>query len=229
MSRPDVAGDERTSAGENPREDESALIAALQAGDEAAFRTVFDQFDPTLRRLARSYARADAVAEEIVQETWLGVVRGIGRFEGRSSLKTWIFRILVNVARTRAGREARTIPFSSAAPPSEDSGPVDADRFFGADHDRWPGHWCQGPAAWGVPDERALAKEMREEILAAIDSLSGSQREVITLRDIGGWDSREVCNALGVSEVNQRVLLHRARARVRAAVEESLGAIEQTT
>lgn len=205
------------------------MVAALQDGDEAAFKTVFDQFDPTLRRLARGYARSDAVAEEIVQEAWLGVVRGIGRFEGRSSLKTWIFRILVNVARTRAGREARTIPFSSAAPPGEDSGPLDADRFFGTDHERWPGHWCQGPVAWGIPDERALAKEMREEILTAIESLSGAQREVITLRDIGGWDSKEVCNALGVSEVNQRVLLHRARGRVRAAVEDRLGAIEPTT
>ena len=209
--------------------DETDLIAALRAGQESAFKSLFEMFDPTLRRVARTYARSDAVADEIVQEAWLGVIRGIDGFQGRSSLKTWIFRILVNVARTRAGREARTIPFSSAAPPGEDGGAVDADRFFPPDHDRWPGHWGQGPAAWGIPDERALAKELRGEILAAIDSLGEAQREVITLRDIGGWDSKEVCNALGVSEVNQRVLLHRARAKVRAAVEESLGAVEATT
>jgi len=208
---------------------DSALIEALRAGDERAFRSVFDRFDPTLQRVARGYARSDAVAEEIVQEAWLGVIRGIGRFEGRSSLKTWIFRILINVALTRAGREARTIPFSAAAPSSDDGSAIDPDRFFAPDHDRWPGHWRLGPAPWGIPEERTLAKELREEILAAIEALNDSQREVITLRDIGGWDAKEDCNALGISEVNQRVLLHRARTKVRAAVEASLGAVEETT
>jgi len=208
---------------------EPALIEALRAGDERAFRAVFDQFDPIMRRVARGYARSDAVAEEVVQEAWLGVIRGIDRFEGRSSLKTWIFRILVNVAITKAGREARTIPFSAAAPAAGDGSGVDPDRFFPPDHERWPGHWSLGPAPWGIPDERALAQELREEILAAIESLTDSQREVITLRDIGGWDSKEVCNALGISEVNQRVLLHRARSKVRAAVEQRLGAVEETT
>ena len=209
--------------------DETALISALRGGDEDAFRKLYTQHDATLRRLARRYARTDAVAEEIVQETWLGVVRGIDRFEGRASIKTWIFRILVNVARTRSEREARSIPFSSVAPPGEEDSPLDPDRFFGADHDRWPGHWTMGPADWGIPDERALAAELRGEIIAAIDALGEAQREVITLRDIGGWNSKEVCNALGISEVNQRVLLHRARAKVRAAIEASLGAMEPTT
>lgn len=226
MSISGVAGAGTTEEGQLA---EPALIEALRAGDERAFRTVFDRFDPLMRRVARGYARSDAVAEEIVQEAWLGVIRGIDRFEARSSLKTWIFRILINVALTRAGREARTIPFSAAAPASEDGSSVDPDRFFPPDHERWPGHWSLGPAPWGIPDERALAKELRGEILAAVDSLSDSQREVITLRDIGGWDSKEVCNALGISEVNQRVLLHRARSKVRAAVERRLGAVEETT
>lgn len=226
MSVSGVAGTGTTEEGSRA---EPALIEALRAGDERAFRMVFDRFDPLMRRVARGYARSDAVAEEIVQEAWLGVIRGIDRFEGRSSLKTWIFRILINVALTRAGREARTIPFSAAAPPSEDGSSVDPDRFFPPDHERWPGHWRLGPAPWGIPDERALAKELRGEILAAVDSLNDSQREVIALRDIGGWDSKEVCNALGISEVNQRVLLHRARSKVRAAVERRLGAVEETT
>lgn len=213
--------------------EEANLVRALREGDEAAFRDVYERFDRPLRRLARTYARSDAVAEEIVSETWLAVIRGIDGFEERSSLKTWVFRILVNVARTRAKREARSIPFSSALPADvggrgEDLG-VDPDRFFPPDHDRWPGHWRLGPAPWGIPDERLLAKELRSVILEAVDELGDAQREVLTLRDVAGWDSKDVCNALGISEVNQRVLLHRARSKVRSAVESSLGAIEETT
>lgn len=220
-------------APDKPADDETALVEALQAGDEGAFQDLYRRLDPTLRRLARQYARTDAVAEEIVGETWLAVVKGLDRFEGRSSIRTWIFRILANIAKTRAKREARTVPFSSVAPDdatgsSRDLG-VDPDRFFGPDHDRWPGHWRLGPAPWGIPDDKLLAKELRGEIVNAVETLSDSQREVLTLRDIAGWDSVEVCNALGISEVNQRVLLHRARSKVRAAVEASLGAIEATT
>ena len=135
--------------------------------------------------------------------------------------------------RTRAKREARSIPFSSALPGDaggrgDDLG-VDPDRFFAGDHPQYAGHWRLGPAPWGIPDERLLAKELRGEILDAVDDLSESQREVLTLRDIAGWDSKDVCNALGLSEVNQRVLLHRARSKVRAAVEDRLGAVEETT
>jgi len=227
-------GEEQPESGEaREHREDAALVEALRAGDERAFKSLFDELDPSLRRLARNYARTDALAEEIVGETWLAVLKGLDRFEGRSSIKTWVFRILVNVARTRAKREARSIPFSSALPADaggrgDDLG-VDPDRFFSQDHAQWPGHWRLGPAPWGIPDERLLAKELRGEILDAVGGLSDSQREVLTLRDIAGWDSKDVCNALGLSEVNQRVLLHRARSKVRAAVEDKLGAVEETT
>jgi RNA polymerase sigma-70 factor (ECF subfamily) len=212
---------------------DAEIVAALKRGDESVFADLVDAYSPGLMRMAQMFVRDRAVAEEVVQETWLAVLRGIDRFEGRSSLKTWIFRILMNTAKTRGQREARSIPFSSALPADpggrgEDLG-VDPDRFFSQDHAQWPGHWRLGPAPWGIPDERLLAKELRGEILEAVDGLSDSQREVLTLRDIAGWDSKDVCNALGLSEVNQRVLLHRARSKVRAAVEDKLGAVEETT
>ena len=208
---------------------EIALIEALRAGDESAFRHLFRTLNATLLRVARNYAQTDAVAEEIVQETWIGVVTGIDRFEARSSLRTWIFRIMVNIARTRATREARSIPFASAGPPGDEPEPLDPDRFFSDDHSLYPGHWKLGPAPWGVPEERLMAGETRETILSAIDELPPNQREVIVLRDIGGWPAGDVCNALDISETNGRVLLHRARAKVRAAVEGLLGAVEPTT
>jgi RNA polymerase sigma-70 factor (ECF subfamily) len=208
---------------------DEVVVAGLRAGDEVVFAQLFAALNAMLLRMARNYAPSRAVAEEIVQETWLGVVTGIDRFEGRSSLRTWVVQILLNVARSRSSREARSIPFASAGPPGEEDEPLDPDRFFGPDHDLYPGHWCMGPAPWGVPEERLLAGETREAIVAAIDDLPPSQREVITLRDIGGWSTQEVCNALGVSETNARVLLHRARAKVRAAVEAMLGAVEPTT
>lgn len=208
---------------------EMALIEALRSGDESAFRHLFRMLNATLVRAARGYAQTDAVAEEIVQETWIGVIRGIDRFEGRSSLRTWVFGIMVNVARTRATREARSIPFASAAPPGEEAEPIDPDRFFPSDHSQYAGHWRLGPAAWGLPEESLVAGEARESILAAIDELPPNQREVIVLRDIGGWPAPDVCNALGITETNGRVLLHRARAKVRAAIEGSLGGVEATT
>jgi len=208
---------------------EMALIEALRSGDESAFRHLFRTLNATLLRVARNYAQTDAVAEEIVQETWIGVVTGIDRFEARSSLRTWIFRIMVNIARTRASREARSIPFASAGPPGPEREPLDPDRFFPNDHSLYAGHWRLGPAPWGVPEERLMAGETRETILAAIDELPPNQREVIVLRDIGGWPAGDVCNALGITETNGRVLLHRARAKVRAAVEGLLGAVEPTT
>jgi RNA polymerase sigma-70 factor (ECF subfamily) len=208
---------------------EAALLADLRRGDEAAFRSLFDAHNSSLLRLARTYSPTPALAEEIVQETWVGVVKGIDGFEGRASLKTWIFRILANVARTRATHEARTIPFSSAAAVDEetDTG-LDPDRFFAADHPRYAGHWKLGPAPWGLPVEQLLGDETRQVLIAAIDGLPPAQREVITLRDIGGWPADEVCNALAISESNQRVLLHRARTKVRAAIEADLGAVAPT-
>lgn len=208
---------------------ETALIVGLRAGDEAVFAQLVTALNATLLRLARTYAPSAAVAEEIVQETWIGVITGIDRFEGRSSLRTWIVQILINIARTRSKKEARSIPFASAGAPGPEAEPLDPDRFFAADHSLYPGHWRMGPAPWGIPEERLLAGETREAILGAIDALPPSQREVITLRDIGGWPSAEVCNALGITETNGRVLLHRARAKVRAAVEDLLGATAATT
>ena len=207
---------------------EAALVADLRRGDESAFRSLFDAHNSSLLRLARTYSPTPALAEEIVQETWVGVVKGIDGFEGRSSLKTWIFRILANVARTKATREARTIPFSAAAADEETDTGLDPDRFFAADHPRYAGHWKLGPTPWGLPEERLLSDEMRQVLITAIDALPPAQREVITLRDIGGWPADEVCNALAISESNQRVLLHRARTKVRTAVEAELGAVAPT-
>jgi RNA polymerase sigma-70 factor (ECF subfamily) len=157
------------------------------------------------------------VAEEVVQETWLGVLRGLDRFEGRSSLRTWVFRIAANIARTRAVRERRSLPFSSL--PGADEPAVDPDRFLPAGDPRFPGGWARGPAAWELPEERLLAGETREIIRAAIEALPPAQRLVVTLRDVEGWSADEACAALALTDGNQRVLLHRARSKLRAALE----------
>lgn len=210
-------------------DDERALVAALRRGEEGAFETLIDAYSPALLRVAMGFVRNRAVAEEVVQDCWLGVVRGIDRFEGRSSLKSWIFKILTNTAQTRGERERRTVPLSSLRGSGESNGAaVDPDRFFSADHDRYPGHWALGPTRWPTPDEGLLAGETRQVILRAIEELPIAQQAVITLRDIQGWPSEEVCAALELSEGNQRVLLHRARAKVRAALEGYFGAVEQT-
>jgi RNA polymerase sigma-70 factor, ECF subfamily len=202
---------------------DAEIVAALKRGDESVFADLVDAYSPALMRMAQMFVRDRAVAEEVVQETWLGVLRGIDRFEGRSSLKTWIFRILMNTAKTRAQREARSIPFSAAAHDDEPS--VDPDRFLGPDH-RWPGGWMLGPSEWQTPEEELLQGETRDAILHAIDQLPEAQRAVITLRDVEGFPAEEVAEALGISDGNQRVLLHRARSKVRRAIEEHLGAIE---
>ena len=203
------------------------LVAALRDGDEGAFIALVGRYGPLMLRVASTYVRTPAVAEEVVQETWLAVLEGIGRFEGRSSLKTWLFRILANRAKTRGEREARCLPFSCVAARGEDDdGPaVEPDRFLGADHPRWPGHWSAAPGDWAtVPDVRLLSQETLAHVRDAIAGLPERQQEVIVLRDVEGWSAEEVCNALGVSEVNQRVLLHRARSKVRAALERYLDA-----
>ena len=200
---------------------DAELIDAIKRGDEEAFAAMVDAYSPGLLRMARMYARDRAVAEEIVQETWLAVLRGIDRFEGRSSLKTWIFRILTNIAKTRGQRERRTVPFSALErPDAVPEAAVDADRFLPPDHERWPGHWASRPEPW--PEERLLAAETRAVVERAIDELPPAQRAVISLRDIEGWSSEEARNALGISETNQRVLLHRARSKVRQALEDYL-------
>jgi len=201
------------------RED-AKLVAGLRAGDEAAFRALLQQYGPGLLRVAQMYVSSRAAAEDVVQEAWVGVLRGIDRFEGRSSLKTWLFRIVVNTAKTRGVRDARSVPFSSV---EDEGGTVSPDRFL-AESERLPGHWSVPPSSWaGIPDERLVADETLAVVRRAIGRLPEAQRTVITLRDVDGFDADEVCNALDLTETNQRVLLHRARARVRAALEEYLG------
>ena len=205
---------------------DAELVAAVKRGDEEVFAALVDAYSPGLMRMARMYVKDRAVAEEVVQETWLAVLRGIDRFEGRSSLKTWIFRILINTAKTRAQREARSIPFSAAA--GDDEPAVDPDRFLGAGARR-PGAWALGPGDWPTPEDELLSAETREVILNAIESLPPAQRAVITMRDLEGIPAGEAAEALGVSEGNQRVLLHRARSKVRAAVEGYFGAVAPNT
>jgi RNA polymerase sigma-70 factor (ECF subfamily) len=200
---------------------EAQLVEALRAGDEEAFAELVREYNPSLVRVARMYVSTQAAAEEVAQETWLGVLNGLSRFEGRSSLKTWIFRILTNIAKTRAVRDGRTLPFSALQEPGRvPEAAVDADRFFADDHERHPGGWSSPPPV--LPEDRLIASETRAVISQAIDALPANQRAVISLRDVEGWSSDEVRNALDLTEVNQRVLLHRARSRVRQALEEYL-------
>ena len=172
----------------------------------------------------RLVVRDRAVAEEVVQETWLAVIRGIESFEGRSSVKTWIFHILANRARTRGVREARSAPFSSllARELEDDEPSVPTDRFRPADAPKWPGGWAVAPQPWNAPEERLLAFETRQLIEQAIAALPPVQREVITLRDVVGMEAPEVCGMMGLTDGNQRVLLHRARSRVRRALDAHL-------
>jgi RNA polymerase sigma-70 factor (ECF subfamily) len=205
-------------------EDDRRTVAALLAGDEEAFQRLVERYHGSLLRLAMTYVRPRSAAEEVVQDTWLGVVRGLPAFEGRSSLRTWIYRILVNQARTRGVRESRSVPFSSLA--GDDDASVDPDRFLPASHPAYAGHWAAAPRAWDdLPEAVLLAAETRAEVLRAIDALPPQQREVITLRDVEGWSSAEVREALDLSEANQRVLLHRARAKVRMRLEAYLDGV----
>jgi RNA polymerase sigma-70 factor, ECF subfamily len=207
--------------------DDGELVAALSRGDADAFATLVDRHSPAMIRVAMAYVPTRAAAEEAVQETWIAVMRGIDGFEGRASLKTWIFRILTNVAMRSGVRERRSLPFSALAR-AEDTGEpsVDPDRFLPADHELFPGHWAIMPARWPTPEEGLLAGETREVIAAAIAELPPAQRTVIALRDVEGWSSQEVSEALEISAGNQRVLLHRARSRVRNAIESYYGAVE---
>jgi RNA polymerase sigma-70 factor (ECF subfamily) len=199
------------------RVEDAALVERLRVGDEAAFVTLVDTYDDLLRRVARTYVATDAAADEVVQDTWLGVLRGIDRFEARSSLKTWIFRIMVNIARTRGTRDKRSVPFSSLG--SDDDHAIAPDRFQGPDG-RYPGHWTALPTQWSDhPELRATVGETIEVLRAALDRLPPAQQDVVRLRDLEGWTSPEVCNALDLSETNQRVLLHRGRAKLRRALE----------
>ncbi|HET6411317.1 MAG TPA: sigma-70 family RNA polymerase sigma factor [Anaeromyxobacter sp.] len=192
----------------------------MRAGDEQAFLALVQQHQRAMLRVASLYVSSKASAEEVVQEAWVGVLRGLHRFEGRSSLKAWMFGIVANCARALAARDARSVPLSSlAAEGDEDEPSVSPDRFLGEAH-RWAGHWAAPPHAW--PDARVESREMVTLIQEALAALPEAQRTVMTLRDVDGWDSDDVCSLLGITEVNQRVLLHRARSRVRSYVEQQL-------
>ena len=206
--------------------EDARIVDALRAGDEAAFTMLVEEWSPAMLRVARIYVPTLAIAEEVVQDTWIAVLRGIDRFEGRSSLRTWVFRILTNTAKTRGERERRTLPLSALEDPLRVPEPaVSPDRFLDPDHPHYPGHWASPPASWSEqPEEKLLGAETRAVIDGAIARLPPAQRAVITLRDVQGWEADDVCNVLDVSETNQRVLLHRARAKVRQALEEYLDA-----
>jgi RNA polymerase sigma-70 factor, ECF subfamily len=206
--------------------DDHAMLAALRSGDEHAFSALVDAYSPRMLRLAGTLVPSRAIAEEVVQETWLAVLQCLDRFEGRSSLKTWIYRILINIGTTRGTRERRSAPMSALGAERADGPAVDADRFFSSGTGRSPGRWALAPAPW--PENALLASETRAVVASALEQLQPAQRAVITLRDVEGWSAEETCRALGVSEGNQRVLLHRARSRVRAAIEAYIGAVEAT-
>ena len=209
-------------------EEEARLIAALRRGDAAAFAMLVDRHSSAMLRVAMAYVPTRAAAEEAVQETWIAVMRGIDGFEGRASLKTWIFRILTNVALRSGDRERRSRPFSALAEAESTGDPsVDPDRFLPPHHELFAGHWAVMPTRWPTPEEGVLAGEIRDVIAAAIADLPVAQRTVIALRDVEGWTSEEVSDVLEISAGNQRVLLHRARGRVRNAIERYYGAVEE--
>jgi RNA polymerase sigma-70 factor (ECF subfamily) len=199
-------------------EDDAPLLAALREGDEAAFVALVQRHHSSMVRLALVFVRSDAVAQEVAQETWLAVLEGVARFEGRSSLRSWIFSILANRARTRAQREARASSVSPAGDAEQPS--VDPARFFPPDHAWFPDGWCAPPSKWA--DDRLLMQETLTLVRRAIEALPPAQQQVILLRDVEGCSAEEVCAALGLSDANQRVLLHRARSRVRGVLEPHL-------
>ena len=203
--------------------DDQRIIAGLRAGEEAVFAEMVDRYHGSLVRVAMRYTPSRAVAEEVVQDTWIGVIEGIDRFEGRSTVKTWLYKILIYRARARGERERRTTPMSALT--IDDATPsVPTERFRGSDA-LWAGHWATPPQRWdGDAEERLLAGEAREIIDAVIAELPSAQREVIVMRDLSHFSAAEVCDLLDVTEANQRVLLHRARSRVRAALEQYLDA-----
>ena len=200
-----------------PPRDEQVLVEALRRGDESAFLALVDRHHAAMLRVARGYVSSAASAEEVAQEAWLGVVKGIDRFEGRCSVKSWIFRILVNCAKERGVRDARSVPFSALDDPEAPGEPaVEPDRFQprGAPYAE---NWAAPPEPWA--EDRVLSAETLTFLRRAIDRLPPSQRAVITMRDVEGFEASEACEALGLSEANQRVLLHRARASVRRSLE----------
>jgi RNA polymerase sigma-70 factor (ECF subfamily) len=197
------------------------IVCALRAGDERTFRELFARNYPMMKRVARGYVASDAVAEEIVQDTWMAIVTGIERFEGRSALGTWMFSILTNQAKTHSARERRALPFASVAPADVEGPAVDSDRFQ-TDDEAWPGHWATPPRPWQKPERRLLSLEARDRLKQALAQLPERQRLIVVLRDVEGRPAEEVCDLLELSQENQRVLLHRGRSRLRAFLEQYL-------
>jgi RNA polymerase sigma-70 factor (ECF subfamily) len=208
----------------HPEPVDAVRLVALRAGDERAFVELVDELSPRMLKVARVYVRGVATAEDVVQEAWIVVLRSLDRFEGRSKLATWIFGIVVNVARARGRHESRSRPFSSLS--IDDHAIIDPDRFLPPDHERWPGHWAIPPAPW--PEHALETAEATRVIRDTVAALPQAQREVITLRDMIGCPPEETCEALGLTDANQRVLLHRARTKVRAALEMAFDATEIT-
>lgn len=207
-----------------PAASEQALVAALRRGDEAAFARLVELHTPSMLRLAGRYVRSRSVAEDVVQETWVALLEGLDRFEERATVKTWLFRVLLNIARTRAVRERRVVPMSALDGDGGDDGPtVDPARFLPPDAAGWPRHWASTPYDWrDRPELVALSREMLETVRRALEGLPERQRTVVELRDVDGLSAEEVCAVLGLSGANQRVLLHRGRARIRQAIEDVL-------
>jgi len=197
---------------------DATLVAGLRAGDDAAFAELVDRYSPTMLRVARQFVATHEAAEDVVQETFLGVIRGIDAFEGRSTLRTWIFHILANRARTRGEREGRSRPFSSLT--LDDEPAVDPDRFVS--EGVMAGMWASPPVLAPLPEVHVLAGELGDQLRAAMDRLPPAQRVVLDLRDVQGFSSTEVCDLLELTEANQRVLLHRARSKMRTVLEEHL-------
>jgi RNA polymerase sigma-70 factor (ECF subfamily) len=194
-------------------QEDAAILAGLRQGDEQVFAQVVDAWSPGMLRLARCHVTTDASAEEVVQDAWIGVLRGLGGFEGRSRVRTWVLRIVVNIAKTRGQQEHRVRPFSSVTESDEPT--VDPDRFQSAGEPH-PGGWRVFPPEWPtLPEGAMLSAEINDVVRAALSSLPQAQRAVMELRDIHGYEAAEVCDALNLSDGNQRVLLHRARAAVR--------------
>ena len=202
--------------------DETGLVSRLKGRDEEAFRELVHRHHGAMARLARTFVQSAATAEEVVQETWLAVLKGLDGFEGRSSLKTWIFSILANRARTRAVRDSRMVLFSEIGEEESGEPAVDPARF------RPSGSWNEPPQPWDSPEEQVASAQLLEHVRNAIDGLPGAQRAVVLLRDVEGCTAEEACNVLGVSETNQRVLLHRGRSRVRKALESLLAHPKRT-
>ena len=200
---------------------DAVTVRRLRAGDRATFQALVKELNPGLTRMARTYVTA-ALADEVVQETWLSVIKSLDSYEGRSALKTWIYRIMLNKVRTLATRESKIVPFTSIGPSDDSDRPaVESDRLVHPD--LGTGYWPEAPTRWEtIPDARMESEQTTKAIAEAINALPAAQKEVVALRDIEGWSADQVCNALGISTVNQRVLLHRGRVAVRQALEDFL-------